>query len=403
MDSRKLEGLAEVVNEFQSSLKKILNEHQEFHNAIDDEDPHKFNGLGEQPAEYLVSLSEILFWIDSKGYINELDAWNGSKVQETHQEISDYLQETEQYIVFSELVEAVKRKRITPFVGAGLSEPCKFPLWRQTIEKLVVKFEDISASQQRANLPALIYLDEVKGLLSKRKYLEAVQILYENDQTQVENYIRNTFSLPTDGQTLKERIKGPIEILPDIANGCIITTNFDRLIEETYRKRNRPIEGYMHGIQDQNKFVTSLIQGERCILKLHGNVADQNTYIFSQQQYRDAYGEEINFTKPLAKTLRQIFISSSLLFIGCSLEQDRTLDLFSAVVNSKEFEIPDHFAILNKPTSHSEMAAKENRLLKMKIRPIWYDVDSDGKHTKFEKLLKYIVDCSNGMARLRGF
>lgn len=403
MDSRKLEGLSEVVVKFQSSLKNILDEHQEFHVAINDEIPHKFYGLGEQPAEYLVDLSDILFWIDSKAYMNELDVWSGSKVQETHQEISDYLQETEQSIVFSELVEAVKRKRITPFVGAGLSEPCKFPLWGKAIEKLVAKLDDVSTSQQKANLPASTYLDEVKGLLSERKYLEAVQILYEKDQTQVEHFIRNTFSLPTDGQTLRERITGPIEILPDIADGCIVTTNFDRLIEETYRKRNRPIEGYMHGIQDKNKFVTSLIQGERCILKLHGNVGDQNTYIFSQQQYRDAYGETIDFTKPLAKTLRQIFISSSLLFIGCSLEQDRTLDLFSAIVKSQEFEIPDHFAILNKPTSHRETTAKENRLLEMKIRPIWYEVDSDGKHTKFEKLFKYVADCSNGLARLKGF
>lgn len=159
----------------------------------------------------------------------------------------------------------------------------------------------------------------------------------------------------------------------------------------------------MHGIQDRSKFVTSLIQGERCILKLHGNVGDQNTYIFSQQQYNDAYGEEINFTKPLAKTLRQIFVSSSLVFIGCSLEHDRTLDLFSTVVESKEFEIPDHFAILNKPTSHAETQAKENLLLEMKIRPIWYEIDSDGGHTKLEKLLKYIADCANGRARLGGF
>lgn len=403
MDSRKLEGLSEVVDKFQSSLNNMLDGHKDFHKAINDKRPHKFYGLGEQPAEYLVDLSDILFWIDSNAYMNEFDVWNGSKVQETHQEISDYLHETEQEIVFSDLVEAVKRKRVTPFVGAGLSKPCQFPLWGEAISKLITKLEGVSISQQRANLPASTYLNGVKDLLSEHKYLEAAQLLYENDQTQVENFIRNTFSLPTDGQTLRERIKGPIDILPDITDGCIVTTNFDRLVEETYRKRNRPIEGYMHGIQDQNRFVTSLIKGERCILKLHGNVSDQNTYIFSQQQYLDAYGEDIDFTKPLAKTLRQIFISNSLLFIGCSLEQDRTLDLFSEVVNSQEFEIPDHFAILNKPTSHMVKQEKENRLLKMNIRPIWYETDSDGKHTKFEKMFSYIVDCSNGLARMGGF
>jgi len=282
-----------------------------------------------------------------------------------------------------------------------LSKPCKFLLWGEAIEKLVTKLEHVLTSQ--LNQPESVSLEEVKRLLSEYKYLDAVQILYENDKTQVDNFIRTNFSLPTDGQARRERIKGPVEILPDIADGCIVTTNFERLIEETYIKRNRPIEGYMHGIQDRNKFVTSLIQGERCILKLHGNVGDQNTYRLSKQQYNDAYGEDIDFTKPLAKTLRQIFVSSSLVFIGCSLVKDRTLDLFSAVVKSQEFEIPDHFAILNKPTSHGETQAKENRLLEMNIRPIWYEVDSDGKHAKLEKILRYVADCSNGRAKIGVF
>ncbi|MCD4842962.1 MAG: SIR2 family protein [Methanosarcinales archaeon] len=403
MDSRKLKGLSETVIKFQSSLKAVLDKHHEFHEALNGEEPLKYFGLGEEPAEYFVDVSDILFWLDSEAYMAELDFWNGSKVRETHQEILNYLRESDQDTVFSALIEAVKRKRVTPFVGAGLSKPCQFPLWGEAIKKLVIKLKGVSTSQERALKPASSYLDEVERLLLKGKYLDAVQLLYDNDKTQVENFIRNTFSLPTDGQALGERIMGPIEYLPDIADGCIVTTNFDRLIEETYRKRNRPIEGYMHGIQDRSKFVTSLIQGERCILKLHGNVGDQNTYIFSQQQYSDAYGEKVDFTKPLAKTLRQIFVSNSLVFIGCSLEQDQTLDLFNTVVKSKEFEIPDHFAILNKPTSHVEMQAKENLLLEMNIRPIWYEIDSDGEHTKLEKLLKYIADCSNGRARLGGF
>jgi hypothetical protein len=49
------------------------------------------------------------------------------------------------------------------------------------------------------------------------------------------------------------------------------------------------------------------------------------------------------------------------------------------------------------------MQAKENLLLEMNIRPIWYEIDSDGEHTKLEKLLKYIADYSNGRARLGGF
>ena len=395
--------LKEIINKFQLQYKDIYNSYHEFNTDIDSDEIVEIFGLGKEPNKYPYYASEVLFWVDSKAYMTELDLWRELKVREIHQEIVDYIRESEQETVFSALVEAVKRKRVTPFVGAGLSKSCQFPLWREAIKELVIKFEDVSKSQVMALQPALSYLKEVKRFLSEGKYLDAVQLLYENDKTQVENFILNRFSLPTDGQALRKRIRGPIEFLPDIAGGCIITTNFDRLIEETYLKRNKPIEGYMHGIQDGNKFVTNLIQGERCILKLHGNVGDQKTYIFSQQQYNDAYGENIDFTKPLAKTLRQIFVSNSLVFIGCSLEQDRTLDIFSEIVKNNEFEIPYHFAILNEPNSHAEKKEKENLLLEMNIRPIWYEIDSNGEHTKLEELLKYIADCSNGLANLGGF
>lgn len=402
MDSKKLHGLSEAVINFRSSLKSVLDEeNNEFHTAINGEKPLKFLGLGQEPNEYLADISDILFWEDSKAYMDEFARWNGQKVSEIHQDVSQFLKESDQSIVFAALVEAIKRKRVTPFVGAGLSKPCAFPLWGEAINKLITKLEGVSTSEQRASQPTLSYLNQVKTLVAEWKYLEAVHLLYLNDKTQVENFIRNTFALPTDGQALNERITGPVELLPEIADGCIVTTNFDRLIEETFIKRNRPIQGYMHGVQERSKFVTSLIQGERCILKLHGNVGDQNTYIFSQQQYNDAYGTSgIDFTKPLAKTLRQIFVSSSLLFLGCSLEQDRTLELFDAVVKSNEFEIPDHFAIVSKPNLHEEYKAKENRLLELKIRPIWYDVDENRRHTKLDQLLKYAVECATGRARL---
>lgn len=399
MDSKQLHGLSEAVIKFRSALKELLDQNAEFHSALNGQEPLKFSGLGTDPADYLIDLSDILFWQDSEAYMDELERWNGLVVSETHQEISEYLKESEQINVFLSLVEAIKRKRVAPFIGAGLSKPCNFPLWGEAIKKLITKLEGISTSEERAKQPISEYLQKVKILVEDWKYLEAVQILYQENKIQVENFIRVTFSLPTDGQRLKETIVGPVELLPDIADGCIITTNFDRLIEETYRKRNKPIEGYMHGIQDRSKFVTSLIQGERCILKLHGNVGDQNTYIFSQQQYNDAYGEKIDFTKPLAKTLRQIFVSHSLLFLGCSLEQDRTLDLFHEVVKSDEFEIPDHFAIVSEPASSSKLQDKENHLLSLKIRPIWYKTNN-GQHTRLEELLKFAVDCSTGRARL---
>jgi len=153
------------------------------------------------------------------------------------------------------------------------------------------------------------------------------------------------------------------------------------------------LEGYMYGMQQGNKFVPKLIKGDRCILKLHGDAEDHQTYVFTEQQYRKAYGNPLNFKKPLPRALRQIFLSHSLLFLGCSLEQDITLELFQKVVDKREFEIPDHFAILPEPKSTDAKNRKATRLLPLNIRPIWYPTN---KHHFVERYLTLAVDMAEG-------
>lgn len=406
MDSRTLKGLSDTVLKFKSALNDTLNsENGEFHAAINEDNLLEFKGLTQNirddPNTYSVDISDILFWHDPVAYMDEMERWEGQLVKDQHVEMLTYLDESEQSTVFSKLVENIKKKRIAPFIGAGLSKPCNFPLWGEAIKKLVNKLEGVSTSEQRAVQPALAYLGEVKQYLSEWRYLEAVELLYGNNKTHVDSFVRNTFEISVD-----PLISGPVLLLPKICDGCVVTTNFDNVIETVFIKDRKPIEGYMHGTQTQNQFAAKLIQGERCILKLHGTVNDPETYILSKAQYNDAYGDDtfFDYTRPLAKTLRQIFVSHSLLFLGCSLEQDRTLGLFQDVVNSRAFDIPVHFALLPKPSDHEKYLAKEELLEKAKIRPIWYDVpnEEDGKrdHSRLDKLLKLAIDCAAGRTRI---
>ena len=137
---------------------------------------------------------------------------------------------------------------------------------------------------------------------------------------------------------------------------------------------------------------------------IHGTFDADETYIFSKQQYDDAYGRNcLDYQKPLAKVLRQIFISHSLVFIGCSLEQDRTLELFFDVVRSNVFDIPNHFAFLPKIEGHDDVQ-KETLISGAKIKPIWYRVtineDGSQNHDQLEQLLSFAIDCANGRAKI---
>lgn len=397
-------GLASTVQKFKDAVKEELDMVNElFHSELNGDDSLKIFGWGpelDDRNEYRVELSDLLFWHDPTAYFDELERWKGFKITDQHESIRNMLEQSDQTNIFDNFVSVLRRKRVAPFIGAGLSAPCKYPLWGAAIQQLTTKLEGVSASEENAAQPPLAAIEEIKEALANNDYLAAAQLLYDNHKPQIENFIRNKF----DGAATKE-MQGAIQLIPQLADGCIITTNFDALIETVFYLENRAIEGYMYGTQTQNQFASKLVQGERCILKLHGNYNSPDTYIFSQAQYNDAYGENgLDYTKPLAKVLRQIFISHSLLFLGCSLEQDRTLELFINVVDSNSFDIPEHFAFLPEPAEHAIKIAKENLLSSAKIRPIWYQVsiDEDGNqdHSQLEEMLKFAIDCAANRAKI---
>jgi hypothetical protein len=154
----------------------------------------------------------------------------------------------------------------------------------------------------------------------------------------------------------------------------------------------------MHGRQQGNKFVSKLIKGERCILKLHGDAEDYETYVFTNEQYDEAYGNPLDFTKPLPKALRQIYVTSSIIFLGGSLEKDKTLDLFNEVMNDADFDVPDHFAILSIPRNGETKNQKEARLNDLQIRTIWYPAE---EHVFVDSYLRLALDMAS--ERLRDF
>ncbi|WP_161567096.1 SIR2 family protein [Leeuwenhoekiella aestuarii] len=356
----------------------------EFNEAFNGLEPVKFKSY-QTKSDFSFEPSEILFKLDREAYFAELIQWYGNNVKSKHKDLIKYLKEEGKLNTFSELVLSIKRKKIAPFIGAGFStvKPLEYPLWGKALKEIVNRLEDLE-------------LKDVEELLKDYKYLEAAEMLLEKDSTQFINYINDRFSLRRDF-TKDDIFISPLKLIPQITSGCVITTNYDRVLEEVFKYSSKPFEGFMHGKQPNSRFVTDLIRGDRCLLKLHGNVGEPETYIFSLSQYNDAYGELIDWTRPLPKTLRQIYISHSLLFLGCSMEQDKTLELFKVIKDQNEFDVPDHFAILPKPGSGTKKREKENRLLEINIKTIWYPEE---KHEFVEKLLELANDVANNQLKI---
>ncbi len=314
--------------------------------------------------------SRVLFWLDRAAYYEAQEDWADESLQERHADCLKLLNSNGHQAPFRELADAVARQRIVPFVGAGLSEPMGMPLWGAALRMLHDRISN-------PNDPA------VSALIDGGRYLDAAEALAGQSQILTENFIRTTYRV--------QKVLGAVLLIPHIAHGCIVTTNFDDAIEEVFKLEEISFDAYMHGTQHHN-FFSRLVRGQRCLLKLHGDADDPQTYILTKTQYLEAYEEPLNFQCPLPKALRQIYISNSLLFLGCSLEQDRTLDLFKKVKQQGEYEIPHHFAFIEMPDSVPKKLQKETALLELHIQPIWYP---SGRHEYVEKLLSLAVDVAN--------
>lgn len=344
----------------------LLNDQYElnesFNNYLDSDDPV-------QIGAFTYQRSKVLFWVDRDAYGSEKGAWENEVNQAKHEDAVALIQSNEIQTPFRDLIEAVERGRVVPFVGAGISKPLGMPLWGDALRQLVIRLAPPNATT-------------ISELIDTGKYLDAAQLLAAHDEVQTANFINTTYSVK--GRALS----GPVRILPRLAKGCVVTTNFDDAIEETYRLSKSEFSAYMHGTQDHN-FFPRLVRGDRCLLKLHGDAENSATHILTAAQYEEAYGKPFDFRRHLPKALRQIFISNSLLFIGCSLEQDWTLELFRKAKEQNEYAIPKHYAILSAPIDLQARAQKTTALLSLNIQPIWYP---DGRHDMVEKLLDFLGD-----------
>jgi hypothetical protein len=370
MSSDSVRTNKDIIKHVEELLQTAYKEEKGFNAALDSRTTIEVPSLKPGQGPYVFDASEVLYWTDRDAYNDELSLWDEGHTFEIHKGAIDQLRANDQVPVFHDLADAIRRNRVAPFVGAGMSSGCKYPGWGAALDDLLTKIPTANAADVKARIAAF-------------EYLEAAQILWDADAIQFKNFIRTRFSL---AQIPPGGIKGPINLLPKFSHGCVITTNFDPVIEEVLG--SGVLQAYMHGTQKGNKFVPRLIKGDRCILKLHGDAEDYDTYVFTATQYNDAYGLPFDFGKPLPRALRQIFVSQSLLFLGCSLEKDRTLELFQHVLNDGQFEVPDHFAILPEPVTTADKSQKESRLLPLKIRPIWYP---HGKHEFVEQYLALAI------------
>lgn len=259
---------------------------------------------------------------------------------------------------------------VVPFVGAGLSAPYNLPQWGEFIRDLA----------KREGL-----VDEVEKHLTDLQYEEAAELLQTRMRGRFEDLLEHHFG----DQVLKDvEFRGAITWVPHVTVGPVITTNFDRLLEKVFDNAGCPfpIRVWHERVEAAIK---SFSQNGLALLKLHGDWQFPSERVLTLSEYRRHYGDpnsDIDFQLPIPHLL-ELLVTRPVLFLGCSLKQDRTAKVITRLAaRIAQFR---HFAILAHPGTPAEYFKRIDELTQMNVRPIWYPPK---QHAKIEEVLAWLAE-----------
>jgi len=221
---------------------------------------------------------------------------------------------------FDLLCDHVKRNQIVPFVGAGMSMFAGYPSWNQflhtTYRKLGTRVSE-STFWEYTSEEAASYLKRERGKLSFYQF--DIKAAFSNNKVN---------SVP---QNVLE--KQSIFLLPFLFDDLILTTNFDAVLEKMY---SSPLVGHPGHIEMLNDAFLGL-EHKKLIYKFHGSIDEIEKIVLTAEDYDRVYSDGSDLMMALTKCMGQ----RRLLFLGCSLSQDRTMSVLKQVTEEGQY----HFTI----------------------------------------------------------
>lgn len=229
------------------------------------------------------------------------------------------------------LVREIASRRCVLFLGAGVSASAKDragnrpKTWSAFLEEAAGKLK--SKTDRKA----------VSKMLREGKSLLALQVIRDHiDPDDYRAIVNANFNAPSfEPSALHEAIF-------NLDSRVVITTNFDKIYEKFCHKGSvengfKTVSYYSDDIVDELKSDT------RLILKAHGSVDDLTRMIFTRAEYHRAKAENARFYD----VLRSIFLTNTVIFIGCGLEDPDIMLLLEEVSITGSSNRP-HYALIKK-------------------------------------------------------
>lgn len=268
---------------------------------------------------------------------------------------------------FDQLVGRLEDGDVVPFIGAGLSVAGGFPSWEGHL-----RTQGRTAGIDPARIETLLTSGQYEAVIEEIETSRGREVFIHE--------IRDVFSRTG-------RITDTTLLIAELFPDTVITTNYDRLIENVFDTGAENSFQVINGMDA----LAAPAPDRVTIIKLHGDIKTPGRCILSKNQYNLAYGNGgIDMALPIPKLLEYYYINNSLLFLGCSLNSDRIVQVFSAVkqtVNERfgDIDIPQHFSIEQAPVTEEELVERNAFLSRLGITGIWFE---KGQYEYVEGMLR---------------
>jgi hypothetical protein len=219
------------------------------------------------------------------------------------------------------LQEALAKKRVIPFVGAGVSMAVRnqdtgealFPSWPHLLEQSAECLEKEGKDK---------YGLVVRGFLGMAppRYLEAARYAREGLGSLWYDFLTESLDFPIDKVNLHSLELA--QLLWRLGSQLIVTTNYDDVLFWACEDRDHVRKWIIQNTHGHKQALRGQL-ARPTIWHLHGHISEPQNLILTPDGYNRLYADQgtENSNYPAALiTLRQFLVSHTFLFIGFSLD-----------------------------------------------------------------------------------
>ena len=285
---------------------------------------------------------------------------------------------------FQGIQEQLSKNNLIPLFGAGFTGAA-YPGWSSLLRKMAEPFPNCQT--------------QLESQLNAGQFEEAASTLCEEmDEFEFQEELYQTFGPHTVPDAM-EKLTPARKAIPRIFNGPMMTTNVDLCLEEIYGHRLEVL--CPHTKYHLPQADRALQTAAPILFKLHGSVSDREHMVFTKEDYDTVYPCSQEPT-PLSETLSSIFHSRPVLFLGCSLDTDRVVQVLNACCEHRTYfalvELPKETEneanpweplLLNADGAENEVYRQRRQFMsKHHIQCIWYPC---GKYEALDWFLQALL------------